>query len=193
MDSGLEQQMLPSIRRLQILLIYPTVEWTTRRPAFAISFPDAVVVVGQVAHFNLTPEASLCRGFYLQPFVLSKGWQAQMETLGQFACSVGRPARSVFRCRARLRAPWILGWKNANCPQSADHKHYWFTHRWSGQQRSIPPYVNSICYGCGVAIWVGICLCLPMCHPDCAGYRLTCTTNNFWVDVHPYLFPSMGL
>ena len=90
MDSGLEQQMLPSIRRLQILLIYPTVEWTTRRPAFAISFPDAVVVVGQVAHFNLTPEASLCRGFYLQPFVLSKGWQAQMETFGQVACTVRR-------------------------------------------------------------------------------------------------------
>ena len=73
MDSGLEQQMLPSVRRLQILLIYPTVEWTTRRPAFAISFPVAVVVVGQVAHFNLTPEASLCRGLYLPPFVMSKG------------------------------------------------------------------------------------------------------------------------
>ena len=29
------------------------------------------VVVGQVAHFNLTPEASLCRGFCLLPFVLS--------------------------------------------------------------------------------------------------------------------------
>ena len=90
MDFGLKERILPSIRRLQILLIYPTVEWTTRRPAFAISFPDAVVVVGQVAHFNLTPEASLCRGFYLQPFVLSKGWQAQMETPGQIACSVGR-------------------------------------------------------------------------------------------------------
>ena len=130
--------MLPSIRRLQILLIYPTVEWTTRRPAFAISFPDAVVVVGQVAHFNLTPEASLCRGFYLLPFVLSMGWRAQMETFGQVACTVRRPARSVFcnaesaeryvcRCRARLRAPWILGWKNVYCPQSADYKYYWFT------------------------------------------------------------------
>ena len=41
------------------------------RPISAIIFPDAVVVVGQVAHFNLTPEASLCRGFYLLPFVLS--------------------------------------------------------------------------------------------------------------------------
>ena len=30
-----------------------------------------VRVVGQVAHFNLTPEASLCRGFYFLPFVLS--------------------------------------------------------------------------------------------------------------------------
>ena len=136
--------------------------------------------------------------------VYRNGGVANPETFGQVACTVRRPARSVFcnaesaernvcRCRARLRAPWILGWKNANCPQSADHKHYWFTHRWSGQQRSIPPYVNSICYGCGVTIWVGICLCLPLCHPDCAGYRLTCTTNNFWVDVHPYLFPSMGL
>ena len=83
MDSGLEECMLPSIRRLQILLFYPTVEWTTRRPAFAISFPDAVVVVGQVAHFNLTPEASLCRGFYLLPFVLSKGWWAQAARSGQ--------------------------------------------------------------------------------------------------------------
>ena len=61
MDFGLKERILPSIRRLQILLIYPTVEWTTRRPAFAISFPDAVVVVGQVAHFNLTPEASISR------------------------------------------------------------------------------------------------------------------------------------
>ena len=30
-----------------------------------------VVVVGQVAHFNLTPDASLCRGFYFLPFMLS--------------------------------------------------------------------------------------------------------------------------
>ena len=77
MDPGLEERKLPSIRRSQILLIY-------RNGG----------VVGQVAHFNLTPEASLCRGFYLQPFVLSKGWQAQMETPGQIACSVGSPARS---------------------------------------------------------------------------------------------------
>ena len=28
-------------------------------------------VVGQVAHFNLTPEAFLCRGFNFLPFVLS--------------------------------------------------------------------------------------------------------------------------
>ena len=48
------------------------------------------VVVGQVAHFNLTPEASLCRGFNLLPFVLSKDWRAQMETCGQIACAVGR-------------------------------------------------------------------------------------------------------
>ena len=54
MDSGLEERILPSIRRSQILLIY-------RNGG----------VVGQVAHFNLTPEASLCRGFYLLPFVLS--------------------------------------------------------------------------------------------------------------------------
>ena len=77
MDSGLEERILPSIRRSQILLIY-------RNGG----------VVGQVAHFNLTPEASLCRGFYLQPFVLSMGWRAQMETFGQTACSVGSPARS---------------------------------------------------------------------------------------------------
>ena len=57
---------------------------------FAFNCPDAVVVVGQVAHFNLTPEASLCRGFYLLPFVLSKGWRAQMETCGQIACTVRR-------------------------------------------------------------------------------------------------------
>ena len=56
MDSGLEERILPSIRRSQMLLIY-------RNGG----------VVGQVAHFNLTPEASLCRGFYLLPFVLSKG------------------------------------------------------------------------------------------------------------------------
>ena len=54
MDSELEELMLPSIRRSQILLIY-------RNGG----------VVGQVAHFNLTPEASLCRGFDLLPFVLS--------------------------------------------------------------------------------------------------------------------------
>ena len=71
MDSGLEERILPSIRRSQMLLIY-------RNGG----------VVGQVAHFNLTPEASLCRGFYLLPFVLSKGWRAQMETCGQIACSV---------------------------------------------------------------------------------------------------------
>ena len=38
---------------------------------FAFNCPDAVVVVGQVAHFNLTPEAFLCRGFNFLPFVLS--------------------------------------------------------------------------------------------------------------------------
>ena len=73
MDSGLEERILPSIRRSQMLLIY-------RNGG----------VVGQVAHFNLTPEASLCRGFSLLPFVLSKGWQAQMETFGQVACTVRR-------------------------------------------------------------------------------------------------------
>ena len=90
MDSGLEERILPSIRRSQNYWFTATAGWRTRRPAFAISFPDAVVVVGQVAHFNLTPEASIYRGFYLQPFVLSKGWQAQMETLGQVACTVRR-------------------------------------------------------------------------------------------------------
>ena len=54
MDSGLEERILPSIRRSQMLLIY-------RNGG----------VVGQVAHFNLTPEASLCRGFDLLPFALS--------------------------------------------------------------------------------------------------------------------------
>ena len=66
MDSGLEERILPSIRRSQMLLIY-------RNGG----------VVGQVAHFNLTPEASLCRGFYLLPFVLSKGWWAQAVRSGQ--------------------------------------------------------------------------------------------------------------
>ena len=66
MDSGLEERILPSIRRSQMLLIY-------RNGG----------VVGQVAHFNLTPEASLCRGFYLLPFVLSKGWWAQAARSGQ--------------------------------------------------------------------------------------------------------------
>ncbi len=42
MDPGLEERILPSIRRSQIILIY-------RNGG----------VVGQVAHFNLTPEASL--------------------------------------------------------------------------------------------------------------------------------------
>ena len=88
------------------------------------------VVVGQVAHFNLTPEASLCRGFYFLPFVLSKGWEAQMETCGQIARTVGRlpirftvgtggtirlgaqATRSVF-CRAESAsvadsAEWVL-------------------------------------------------------------------------------------
>ena len=54
MDSGLEERILPSIRRSQMLLIY-------RNGG----------VVGQVAHFNLTPEAFLCRGFNFLPFVLS--------------------------------------------------------------------------------------------------------------------------
>ena len=79
MDPGLEERKLPSIRRSQILLIY-------RNGG----------VVGQVAHFNLTPEASLCRGFYFLPFVLSKGWRAQVETCGQIACTARTPARSDF-------------------------------------------------------------------------------------------------
>ena len=95
-----------------------------------LTYAGGVVVVGQVAHFNLTPEASLCRGFNLLPFVLSKGWRAQMETCGQIACAVGRlpirftvgpggtisvwaqATRSVF-CRAESAsvadsAEWVL-------------------------------------------------------------------------------------
>jgi len=74
MDSGLEERILPSIRRSQIVLIYH----------------NAGVV--------------------------------NPETFGQIACAARTPARSVFRCRARLRAPWILDWQNVNSPQSANQK-----------------------------------------------------------------------
>ena len=106
MDSGFEERILPSIRRSQILLIYRNGRL------------DNLETCGQIA----------CSVEVIR----------RMETFGQVACTVRRPARSVFcnaesaernvcRCRARLRAPWILGWKNVYCPQSADYKYYWFT------------------------------------------------------------------
>ena len=104
-----------------------TAEWRTQRPAFAISFPDAVVVVGQVAHFNLTPEASLCRRFYFLPFVLSKGWRAQVETCGQIACSVGRlPIRftvgtgGTIRMRAQAARSFFCRAESASVADSAE-------------------------------------------------------------------------
>ena len=46
---------------------------------------------------------------------------------GTIKMGTGGTIGCVCRCRARLRAPWILSWKNENCPQSAGHKYYLFT------------------------------------------------------------------
>ena len=59
-------------------------------------------------------------------------------------------ALTEWRCRARLRAPWILGWKNVCCPQSADHKNIDLPQRRSGDvgrnplHLRTPPYSNRI-------------------------------------------------
>ena len=134
------------------------------RPSFSLKCPDAVVVVGQVAHFNLTPEASLCRGFYLLPFVLSNGWRAQMETFGQIACSVevirrmetcgqnpcevGRPRKNKNLRRARHRARKGIGSTSNHllkCPWRASNPPL----RNLVQQRNPPlPAIESFYKGC---------------------------------------------
>ena len=78
------------------------------RPISAIIFPDAIVVVGQVAHFNLTPEASLCRGFYFLPFVLSKGWGRRWRP------AVSTLARSGDLARTRISVG--RDWKHLKPP-----------------------------------------------------------------------------
>ena len=84
--------------------------------------PAYDIVVGQVAHFNLTPEASLCRGLYLLPFVLSGSTEEPdlhtlgfslpqngvVETFGQIACSVRRlPIRFMVGTGGTIRGGTI--------------------------------------------------------------------------------------
>ena len=58
---------------------------------------------------------------------------------GTIKMGTGGTIGYVCRCRARLRAPWILRWKNVNCPQSADHNYYLFTAKaaWTTRRPSV--------------------------------------------------------
>ena len=84
--------------------------------------PAYDIVVGQVAHFNLTPEASLCRGLYLLPSVLSGSTEEPdlhtlgfslpqngvVETFGQIVCSVRRlPIRFMVGTGGTIRGGTI--------------------------------------------------------------------------------------
>ena len=58
---------------------------------------------------------------------------------GTIKMGTGGTIMYVYRCRARLTAPWILSWKNENCPQSADHNYYLFTAKaaWTTRRPSV--------------------------------------------------------
>ena len=75
-----------------------------------------VVVVGQVAHFNLTSEASSCRGFYFLPFMLlgsmdnappsKEGGKVAVVVVGQVARFNLTPEASL--CRGLHWLPFAL-------------------------------------------------------------------------------------
>ena len=87
--------------------------------------PAYDIVVGQVAHFNLTPEASLCRGLYLLPFVLSGSTEEpDLHTIGISLPQMGWWRPSVKSHARSGDYPSVSRW--AQAVQSEDQKGFGF-------------------------------------------------------------------